>query len=77
MLELKDKVDSAKIAWENSKKTLGENAEETQKLKGEYEKLKKNMNSKSRRLEIVRSQLKVIQYNSIMQKLNLMKWKAN
>ncbi|HWQ89526.1 MAG TPA: phage tail tape measure protein [Desulfitobacteriaceae bacterium] len=41
MLDLKNKVESAKDSWEQSKTALGDNAEATQKLEADYKKLNK------------------------------------
>ena len=41
MMELKSKVELAKIAWEESKSSLGANSEATLKLKKDFEDLNK------------------------------------
>ncbi|GAB6170942.1 hypothetical protein JCM15765_04200 [Paradesulfitobacterium aromaticivorans] len=45
MLDLKGKVESAKVAWEQSKATVGANAEATKALEAEYSKLNKQYES--------------------------------
>ncbi|SKA89721.1 hypothetical protein SAMN05428976_11350 [Clostridium sp. USBA 49] len=74
MLDLKSKVEQAEQAWKNSKKTLGENAEETQKLKAEYEKLKKEYDQQEQKVRNNQKTVEgyTIQLNNAKSKLNEM-----
>lgn len=74
MLDLKGKVEQAEQAWKNSKKTLGENAEETQKLKAEYEKLKKEYDQQEQKVRNNQKAVEgyTIQLNNAKAKLNEM-----
>lgn len=74
MLDLKGKVEQAEQAWKNSKKTLGENAEKTQKLKTEYEKLKKEYDQQEQKVRNNQKTIEgyTIQLNNAKAKLNEM-----